>query len=190
MTKSELLTKVEAGMAALKQSAKWAEAYESCKPYLEMISDKDAFITEALLMKLYAYLTGESGKVRTVDEVLPPRKVPKASELDHFMTHFISQMRISRQMFHPIEYAAICHKRLLEICPFEKKNELVADYILDLLLVQGGFLPMDKAQIDRMAYEAALKKAQHPSMPEIDELIVLIAQNISSKINGLLNNSN
>lgn len=186
MTKSELLTRAEVGMNALKQSDKWEEVKEKCQPYLKLTVDKEAFMTEERLIQIYTQLNGEKGTRRITDDVVPCRRVPKASELEHFMSHFMSQMKISRQMFHPIEYAAICHKRLLEICPFEKNNEGVADFVLNLLLVQGGFMPIDWAHMDVMAYEKALKDAQHPSSPKIDGLIMLITENIINEENRLL----
>ena len=101
---------------------------------------------------------------------------PKASELQRLIGHFISQLQISRQMFHPIEYATICHKRILELYPFEDKNEEVAFLVLNVLLAQVGFKPIVMSEEKRIQYLKLLKAAQHPSHPDIDGLITFIAK--------------
>lgn len=140
-------------------------------------SQKEAMLTEGCL-KQFHQMIGGTGQYRAEDfkgekyGVTPA----EASELPRLMGHFISQLQISRQMFHPIEYASICHKRILELCPFENKNEEVAFLVLNLLLSQAGYMPIAIQQEERSTYLKVLQNAQHPSAPDIDTFITFIAE--------------
>lgn len=140
-------------------------------------SQKEDMLTEDCL-KQFHQVIGGTGCYRT--DCFKGEKFgvvpPEASELPRLMRHFISQLQISRQMFHPIEYASICHKRILELCPFEDKNEEVAFLVLNLLLSQAGYLPIAIQKEDRNTYLKVLRGAQHPSAPNIDAFITFIAQ--------------
>ena len=187
MTKQQLITEAEKEMQTLKVSTVWQEIENENAYYLEISNDKNAFITTDLLKKIYTVVTGEKAAFRTQDTVEPARKVPAAADLDHYLMHFVSQMQISRQMFHPIEYAAICHKRILEVCPFVKHNEEVADFVLNFLLVQSGYITVALSKVEPARYEEALRIAQHPSSPDVDALISYIAECLIGRAKALLN---
>ena len=173
-------------MQALKASTLWQELEKENANYLKITNEENAFITADLLKEIYTVVTGEEADFRTQDIVEPARKVPVAAELDHYLMHFISQMQISKQMFHPIEYAAICHKRILEVCPFIRHNEKVADFVLNFLLAQNGYIAVALSKVDPIKYEMALKEAQRPSSPDVDALISYIAECLISRAEALL----
>lgn len=183
MTKAKLLQDIQLGMTQLKQSSNWSAIEKQQQAFLAPIKNQQVDITEDLLKDVYTALTGLAPTYRTKDEV-SGRKVPVAAEVNHFMTHYISQMQLSKKMFDGIEYAGICHKRFLEICPFEKANMEVAQWLLNYLLIQAGYVMITLHEEDA-SYEKALKAAQHPSCPDIDGFTMYIAQMVKQQINVL-----
>lgn len=141
--------------------------------------EEKEMLTEEILKQVHQ-LIGGTGLYRQGELVTSTIGIcpPHGSELERLMGHFISQLQISKRMFHPIEYATICHKRILELCPFEDKNEEVAFLILNGLLVQAGYKAIAIAKEERENYVAKLQAAQHPSHPDIDELITFITQHV------------
>lgn len=140
-------------------------------------TDSNTMLTEESLKEMHKLLGG-TGVYRTGDLQSKPIGImpPEAGELPRLMGHFISQLQISRQMFHPIEYATICHKRILELYPFKDKNEEVAFLVLNVLLMQGGYQSITIEETQRVQYISKLQKAQHPSHPDIDGFITFITE--------------
>lgn len=103
-------------------------------------------------------------------------KPPKASDIDHFMEHFINQMLTSRPMFHPVEFAAIAYKRLLDIYPFDAYNEEVAALFMNLLLSASGYPVVSIPTSYTEEYEAAMIEARKMPFPDTDPLLRLICK--------------
>lgn len=166
MTRQELYKMVDAGRIAINHNC-----------LFDLQTDSKKMLTEESLKEMHQLLGG-TGQYRTGDFKSKPIgiKPPKASELARLMGHFISQLQISRQMFHPIEYAAICHKRILELYPFEDKNEEVAFLVLNILLIQAGYQSITLEETQKPEYIQKLQLAQHPSHPDIDGFITFIAE--------------
>ena len=149
-----------------------------------LAKEKEIQITEALLKKFHKLVLEEKGQIEGVGSYRNimikgsgTRFAPPApDELEHLMSHFISQMQVSRQMFHPIEFAAICHKRIMEICPFKEGNEEVAMLVMNLILVHHGYERIISFKMQEKEYLSTLEAAQHPSSPDIDGFIYFIAQ--------------
>lgn len=157
-----------------------ADSYKSQKTsvkFIEICIEKDELLTEALLEQIHKYLGGNGlYRIHSVKSSRGDGFLPGGAELKRLMGHFMSQLQISKQMFHPIEYAAICHKRLLELSPFEDRNEEVAFMVMNLLLVQAGYKAIAISKAQETEYKSKLSAAQHPSQPEIDEFIAFIAE--------------
>ncbi len=152
--------------------------------------DQKILLTEEMLRQMHQALGG-TGSYRKKDVIqASPITLPEASEVPRLVAHFMSQLQISKQMFHPIEYAAICHKRILELCPFEDKNEEVAFLVLNLLLSQAGYQSIVIRTEDRKTYEEVLIRAQHPSQPDIDGFFKFIAMCVIRKEEDNLLNGN
>ncbi len=149
-----------------------------------LAKEKEVQITEVLLKKFHELILEEMGLIEEAGNyrsiMIKGRSTrfspPAPDELEHLMSHFISQMQISRQMFHPIEFAAICHKRILEICPFKEYNEEVAMAVMNLILVHQGYEMITSFKDQEGEYLRTLELAQHPSSPDIDGFIYFIAQ--------------
>ena len=100
---------------------------------------------------------------------------PAPNEINHFMHHFINQMETSHIMFHPIEFAVIAYKRLLDIFPFESHNEETALLFMNLLLAQEGY-PIVDSPVHMEGYEATMEKARIMPFPDTDSLVMLIGK--------------
>ena len=77
------------------------------------------------------------------------------------------------------------HKRILELYPFEDKNEEVAFLVLNLLLKQAGYKAISINEVEKVQYIELLRVAQHPSHPNIDGFITFIAQCVVKALKSL-----
>lgn len=86
--------------------------------------------------------------------ILPnPRKVPDLMDTFHLWLN-------SKHPLHPVEFAAEAHYRLVSIHPFVDGNGRTARLLMNLLLLMHGYPAAIIRKRDRLAYLAALEKAQ------------------------------
>jgi len=86
--------------------------------------------------------------------VLPnPVKVP---ELMHEFCDWLAE----GSDFHPVEFAAEAHYRLVSIHPFVDGNGRTARLLMNMILMKNGYPPAIIRKRDRLAYISALEKAQ------------------------------
>jgi Fic family protein len=103
---------------------------------------------------------------------------PKPEEVAHLMEHFINQMQSSKPFMHPIEFAAICHKRLLDIQPFQDGNDRIARLFMNLILVREGYgVTMISPELGN-EYTKAIMLSQQMDHLDIDTLIEFIAERV------------
>lgn len=143
----------------------------------------DFLLTEDTILSLHKICCTSSDSMSTgiyrQGPALPcgeGHKPPEASELHHFMGHFINQMLTSRPMFHPVEFAAIAYKRLLDIYPFDTCNEEVAALFMNLLLSASGYPVVTIPAAYTEEYEAAMIEARKMPFPDTDPLLRLICK--------------
>lgn len=188
MTRQELYRKADEYKEKIgtshSMSSEQADVSKAYSYILSLAKEKEIQITEALLKKFHELaleekgLEEEMGSYRTIaiQETGTSHIPPAPDELEHLMKHFISQMQISRQMFHPIEFAAICHKRVMEICPFKEGNQELAMFVMNLILAHHGYEIITSFKAQEAEYLSTLVAAQHPSSPDIDSFISFIAE--------------
>lgn len=92
----------------------------------------------------------------TGTEFVPPspKKVPA------LMQKFISDMETIRPKLHPVEFAAILHKELVTIHPFTDGNGRTARLVMNLALLQSGYVVTIIPPILRADYINSLKHSQ------------------------------
>lgn len=157
--------------------AGYAVAYD----YIKEMAEKRTFeITEEMVKKVAAYLDEANQTGYRTDKIKPleTHTPPAPEELDHFMGHFIGQMQMSKKMFHPIEFAALVHKRIMDIRPFKEKNREIAMLITNFIFQSEGYPMIWIPDEMKQRYEDILKKAQHPSSPQIDDWLSFIAERV------------
>lgn len=162
------------------EAAGHAQAYDYM---LSMAKTEHLNITETIIKRLH-YLfyhkldQEEAGQYRNIQahisctEYLPPRP----EELSHLMEHFINQMQSSKGIMHPIEFAAICHKRLVDIHPFIDGNGRTARLLMNLILVNAGYGITSIPPVLRNDYFNALTLSQRVNNPDINSFIEFIAE--------------
>lgn len=82
-----------------------------------------------------------------------PEKVPEE------MKKLFEWVKTEREAYHPVEFAALLHKRLVFIHPFKDGNGRVARLLMNLALLQDGYLPVIIPPILRADYTSLLEKA-------------------------------
>jgi Fic family protein len=65
-----------------------------------------------------------------------------------------------REKYHPVEFSALLHKELVTIHPFIDGNGRTARLLMNLALLQGGYVVTIIPPILRNDYIDAIKKAQ------------------------------
>jgi Fic family protein len=116
------------------------------------------------LHKLFFYRIDmkNAGKYRkqqvfiTGTEFVPP--VPK--KVPELMQKFVDSMASMRQELHPVEFAALLHKELVSIHPFVDGNGRTARLVMNLALLQNGYVVTIIPTILRADYINLLKVAQ------------------------------
>ncbi|MEM7496024.1 MAG: Fic family protein [Myxococcota bacterium] len=101
--------------------------------------------------------------------ILPnPRKVPV------LMEEFYRRLRRERGL-HPAQRAAQAHYRLVTIHPFADGNGRTARLLMNMILLQAGYPAAIIRTRDRLAYLAALEKAQLGGSQNDYETLILQA---------------
>ena len=101
----------------------------------------ESFLNETDLKNMYSAITSQPApKYRETDlEPAPGNHFPKPEDLDHLVSHFFSQLDFSRHTLHPVELAAMAYKRIVDMAPFEEKNEVLAQALMDRILKACGY---------------------------------------------------
>lgn len=139
-------------------------------------------ITEELLKQMHQELSENlnkesAGKYRDI-QILQTgtKKIPDPKDLPHLMEHFIGQINTSKSFFHPIEFATYVYKRIFDIQPFINGNELVANLLLNCILLSEGYgVIFIQPQKDER-FLRALELAQNYEHPVMDPIIEIIAE--------------
>lgn len=72
---------------------------------------------------------------------------------------------------HPVEFAALAHKNLVDIHPFEDGNGRTARLLMNLSLLNKGYLIVTIPPVLRMEYIAALEQSRRLSMKPFVKLV-------------------
>lgn len=163
------------------------------KDHLEAIGHSEAFdflfeiekgkaITEEDIKKFHHFFyyrinEGNAGNYRNIKvfisgtEYVPPipDKVPA------LMKKFVDNIPALRKEHHPVEFAALLHKEIVAIHPFVDGNGRTVRLLMNLALLQEGYVVTIIPPIRRSDYIAAIVKGQVP--PKDDKpFITLIAE--------------
>lgn len=155
------------------------KAYE----YMRALVNSDAPITEAQILELHRllyFLVDEdtAGKYRTErvfitgTEYLPPAPESVPSQ----MREAIAYMQSLYGTVHPIEYAALIHKRLVDVHPFTDGNGRTARLLMNLALLREGYGIAIIPPVRRGEYMDALRIAQRENRPDVGPFVSLIAE--------------
>lgn len=102
----------------------------------------------------------EAGQFRSTQVFVGNHVPPHPTDVDRFMAEFdfwLSSPTIHN--YHPIEFAALAHYRLVYIHPFTDGNGRTARLLMNLILMRAGFPPVTIKVSERHDYYACLQDA-------------------------------
>ncbi|MBQ4440204.1 MAG: Fic family protein, partial [Kiritimatiellae bacterium] len=133
---------------------------------------KDEPVAEDDILKIHRLFYGQINKdnagvwrkvrvfISGSHRVLPaPEKVPM------LMAEFVRWMAASEGRLHPVEFAALVHRKFVYIHPFVDGNGRIARLLMNLALLRAGWSLAIIPPICRHEYIAALDKAGRTSAP-------------------------
>jgi Fic family protein len=88
------------------------------------------------------------------DFIPPPARVPA------LMKKFVLDISKMRKKYHPVEFAALLHKEFVTIHPFTDGNGRAARLLMNLALLQNGYVIAIIPPVLRNDYINAIKKTQ------------------------------
>lgn len=134
---------------------------------LELARQQDMCITEDTIKKLHRLFyqkvdDNQAGQYRSVQVYISGTEYipPAPDEIPQLMKHLTDQIRSSRGTLHPIELAAMAHKRLVDIHPFIDGNGRTARLLMNFILVNAGYGVVSIPPILRNDYINALSASR------------------------------
>ncbi len=94
--------------------------------------------------------------------------VTKAERIPEEMSALIQWINKERDYYHPIEFAALLHKRFVFIHPFIDGNGRLARLLMNAALIQDGYMLAVIPPILRQEYISLLEKAHKDDKPFIE----------------------
>lgn len=148
---------------------------------LELARQPDLKITEDSIRKLHRLFyqkvdADQAGLYRTVQVYISGTEYvpPSPEDVPQLMRHLEDQIRSSRPALHPIELAAMAHKRLVDIHPFVDGNGRTARLLMNLILVNAGYGVVSVPPIRRNDYIDALSASRR--LYDMEPFSTLIAE--------------
>jgi len=148
---------------------------------LEFARQQNMCITEGTIKKLHNLFyqkvdAGQAGKYRSIQVYISGTEYipPAPNEIPQLMKHLIDQIYSSQTTLHPIELAAMAHKRLVDIHPFIDGNGRTARLLMNLILVNTGYGVVSIPPIWRNDYINALSASRKQN--DIEPFSKLIAE--------------
>lgn len=119
--------------------------------------------TEDDVKKLHELVAFENAQVtpgtyRAVDvmivgtQSMPPRWQDLPDELENYFAWLAAY----RDRYHPVEYAALAHQKLVQIHPFRDGNGRTCRLAMNTLFLQAGYLPLSISPKIKQEYNQAL----------------------------------
>lgn len=103
--------------------------------------------------------------------------IPPAPEnISTLMNDLVRWAAESKDTYHPVEFAAIIHRKLVDIHPFIDGNGRTARLLMNLCLLKDGYSIISIPPIMRNEYVQALQIAQRTNQPTDGPFIKLIAE--------------
>lgn len=148
---------------------------------LETARQQDMTVTEDTVQKLNQLLSPKTDKAQTHLYRNSPVTLSnlgytpaQPEDIPRLMGHFTDQVASSRFSLHPIELAAMAHKRLIDIYPYEHNNEKTARLLMNLILVHNGYGIISVPPVKRDAYFLSLSESRR--LKDMEPFSILIAK--------------
>ena len=102
-----------------------------------------------------------AGRYRDIKVIITGSHYPTTApeKLEREMSRLFEWADRERDQIHPVEFAAELHRRFVFIHPFKDGNGRVARLLMNLALIQEGYLPAVIPPVLRMDYISLLERA-------------------------------
>jgi Uncharacterized conserved protein len=101
---------------------------------------------------------------------------PTAEDVPALMKELVSELNNKIEKLHPVELAALAHRRLVDVHPYTDGNGRTARLLMNLVLVNQGYQLALIPPVLRLDYINALKAAQRDKTPSDAAFVKLIAE--------------
>lgn len=184
LTESETKVLLEDGLTVGGKPAKdyyEASGHSMAYDYMRQVaSDPDAVISEDVIKRLHFLFyhmidIEKAGQYRKEQNFITGTQYvpPAPGKIPALMKAFTADMEKLKGSVHPVEWAALLHKGIVDIHPFIDGNGRTARLAINLALIQTGYGLAVIPPVLRGEYIEALKIAQTKNNP--DPFICLIA---------------
>lgn len=148
---------------------------------LKFARQQDMNITEDTIKKLHRLFyqkvdADQAGQYRSIQVYISGTEYipPSPEDVPHLMKHLADQIHSSRSTLHPIELAAMAHKRLVDIHPFVDGNGRTARLLMNLILVHNSYGVVSIPPVLRNEYVNALSASR--KLNDMEPFSKLIAE--------------
>ena len=168
LTESETKVLLEDGLTVGGKSLREIfETVDHSKAYdymFELLKNKDIKETDILKLHEIFYSNIEkeyAGKYRNINVIITGShyEVTDFKNIEKEMKKLCIWIENEREKYHPVEFAALLHKKFVFIQPFKDGNGRVARLLMNTALIQKGYLPLIIPPILRVEYIGFLEKA-------------------------------
>ncbi len=144
---------------------------------------KKSKITEDMIKKFHHLFykridEGNAGQYRKVQVFVSGSRYsfPLPAKVSGLMAKFIRQMTQEKKKKHPVEFSAWAHKEFIFIHPFIDGNGRLARLLMNLILLQSGYVVTLIPPILRSEYIQSLEKAHQDEKPFFDFIARMVEQ--------------
>ncbi len=180
LTESETKVLIEDGLTiGGKPLRDMFEAVDHAKAYDYMftlfwnkeIAERDILYLHKLF---YQNIDGDfAGRYRDIPVFISGSNYPvsKVEDIQSEIEDLCKWIKTERKNYHPVEFAAILHKKFVFIHPFKDGNGRVARLLMNTALIQDGYLPALIPPILRSEYISLFEKAYENDSLFVDFII-------------------
>lgn len=148
---------------------------------LTLARQQNLTITEDVIRNLHRLFyqkvnADQAGSYRTIQVYISGTEyIPPAPEdVPRLMAHLADQIHFSQSTLHPVELAAMAHKRFVDIHPFTDGNGRTARLLMNLILVNKGYGVVSIPPVLRNDYINALSASRQ--LNDMEPFSKLIAE--------------
>ncbi|NLY47226.1 MAG: Fic family protein [Tissierella sp.] len=180
LTESETKVLIEDGLTIGNRPLRdMFEAIDHAKSYdymFTLLGNKKITEKDILhLHKLFYHNIDEdfAGRYRDIPVFISGSNYPvtKKENIQSEINDLCEWIKTERKQYHPVEFAALLHKKFVFIHPFKDGNGRVARLLMNTVLIQDGYLPALIPPILRSEYISLLEKAHEDDSPFIDFIV-------------------
>lgn len=148
---------------------------------LTLARQQNLTITEDVIQNLHRLFyqkvnADQAGSYRTIQVYISGTQYlpPAPDDVPRLMKHLTDQIHFSQTTLHPVELAAMAHKRFVDIHPFIDGNGRTARLLMNLILVHNGYGIVSIPPVLRNDYINALSASR--KLNDMEPFSKLIAE--------------